>query len=131
MVDIFAEAPHVRDYVIDLVVGQQIPKRRHNLGEPPGWPPMDDHGLPIAVRLRRRPGTIRKIGEGIPPLEHRARFRSTLPLAAVARNATTLVDLFPIPHIGTLRIAQGLCGNKQMPAKKHDKTHCRYAPSSL
>src|ERR1700692_50956 len=92
---------------------------------------MHDHGLPIAVRLRRSPGTIRKIGEGIRPLEHRARFRSTLPLAAVTRNATTLVDLLPVSHIRTLGIAQRLRGKKQMPAKKHDKAHCHYARRSL
>src|SRR5450755_2268578 len=130
MVDILAESPHVRDHIVDLFLRQQIPKSRHNLREPTRWPPMHDHCLPIAVRLRRRPGAIREIRPRIRPQEHRARCGSTLALAAVTRNATTLVDLLPIPHIRTLRIVERLCGKKQMATKKHEKAHDQCARRS-
>src|ERR1700733_6720350 len=112
MMNIFAESAHVRDYVIDLLVAQQIPKRRHNLREPTRWPAMHYHGLPIAVRLRRGPGAVREIRKRVGPLEHCVRFGSTLPLDSVTRNASAFVDLLPILHIGGLRIVERLRGKQ-------------------
>src|SRR6202163_3897732 len=120
---ILTKPPHVRDHIVDLLVRQQIPKRRHNLREPTRWPAMHDHCLPIAVGLRRRPGAVCKVRKRIRPPENRTRHRSTLSLAPVTRNAATLVDLFSIPRIRTLRIVERLCGKKQRATKKHDKPH--------
>src|SRR5712692_2201841 len=95
VMDILTKPPHVRDHIVDLLVRQQIPKRRHNLREPTRWPAMHDHCLPVAVRLRRRPCAVRKVRKRIWPPENRTRHGSTLPLAPVTRNATTFVDLLP------------------------------------
>src|SRR3984893_7302588 len=131
MVNVFAQSPHVRHYVIDLVVGQQIPEGRHNLREPTGWPSVHDHSLPVAVWLRRSSGAIREIWKRIWSLEHCARLGSTLPVAAVTRNATALIDLLAIFHIRGLRIAQRLCRKKEMPTKKHDHAHYHCARQCL
>jgi hypothetical protein len=95
VVDIFAESPHVRDHIVDLLVRQQIPKRRHNLRESTRWPAMHDHCLPITVRLGRRPRAVRKVRKRIWPPENRTRHGSTLPFAPVTRNAATLATLSP------------------------------------
>src|SRR6266403_5012396 len=121
--DILTKPSHVRDYIVDLLVRQQIAKRRHNLREPTRWPAMHDHCLPIAVGLRRRPGAVRKVRKRIRPRENRARYGSTLPLVPVTRNAATLVDLLSIPHIRTFRIVKRLCGKKQRATKKDDNPH--------
>src|ERR1700736_3385757 len=115
---ILTKPPHVEDHIVDLLVRQQIPKRRHNLRETTRWPAMHDHCLPIAVRLRRRPGTVGKVGERIRPPENGTRHGSTLSLAPVTRNAATLVDLLSIPHIRTFRIVERLCGKKQRATQK-------------
>src|ERR1700680_4266356 len=117
---ILTKPPHVRDHIVDLLVRQQIPKRRHNLREPTRWPAMHDHCLPIAVRLRRRPGAVRKVRKRICPRKNRTRHGSTLPVAPVTRDAATLVDLLSIPHIWIFRIVERLCGKKQRATKKHD-----------
>src|ERR1700736_7040192 len=120
---ILTKPPHVRDHIVDLLVRQQIPKRRHNLREPTRWPAMHDHSLPIAVRLRRRPSAVRKVRKRIWPPENRPRHGSTLPLAPVTRDAATLVDLLSIPRIRTIRIVERLCGKKQRTTKKHENPH--------
>src|ERR1700736_5372871 len=99
---ILTKPPHVRDHIVDLLVRQQIPKRRHNLGESTRWPAMHDHCFPIAVRLGRRPSAVRKVRKRIWPPENRTRHGSTLPLAPVTCDAATLVDFLSIPHIRTL-----------------------------
>src|SRR3984957_18257590 len=121
VVDIFAESPHVRDHIVDLLVRQQIPKRRHNLREPTRWPAVNDHCLPITVWLRRRPGAVRKVRKRIWPLENRTRHGSTLALAPVTGSAAAVVNLLSIVHIRSFRITERLCGKKQRPTKKHDK----------
>ncbi len=118
--DIVAESPHVGDHIVNLLVRQQIPKRRHNLREPTRWPAMHDHCLPVAVGLRRRPSAVRKVRKRICPRKNRTRRGSTLPFAPVTRDAATLVDFLSIPHIWTVRIVERLCGKKQRGAKKHD-----------
>src|ERR1700720_1858633 len=120
---ILTKPPHVRDHIVDLLVRQQIPKRRHNLREPTRWPAMHDHCLPIAVGLRGRPGAVCKVRKRIRPPENRTRHRSTLSLPPVTRNAATLVDLLSIPHIRTFRIVERLCGKKQRATKKHHNPH--------
>src|SRR6202790_5696575 len=118
---ILTKPPHVRDCIVDLLVRQQIPKRRHNLREPTRWRAMHDHCLPIAVGLRRRPGAVGKVRKRIRPLENRTRHGSTLSLAPVTRNAATLIDPLSIPHIRTCRIVERLCGKKKRATKRHDK----------
>src|SRR6202043_1144491 len=120
---ILTKPPHVRDHIVDLLVRQQIPKRRHNLREPTRWSAMHDHCLPIAVRLRRRSGAVRKVRKRIRPPENRTRHGSTLSLAPVTRNAATLVDLLSIPHIRTFRIVERLCGKKYRTTEEHDYPH--------
>src|SRR6266478_6864209 len=105
---ILTKPAHVRDHIVDFLVRQQIPKRRHNLREPTRWPAMHDHSLPIAVRLRRRPGAVRKVRKRIRPPENRTRHRSTFSLAPVTGNAATLVDLLSILHIRTFSIVERL-----------------------
>src|SRR5580704_2286821 len=119
--DVLAESPHERDHIVDLLFRQQIPKRRHNLGEPARWPAMHDHSLPIAVRLRRRPSAVRKVRKRICPLENRILHGSTLPLAPVTGNAAALVDLLSVLHIRTFRIVERLRGKKQRASKKHKR----------
>src|SRR5260370_20209345 len=123
MVDILAESPHVCDYVVDLLVRQQIPKRRHNLRESTRWPAMHDHCLPITVRLGRRPRAVRKVRKRIRPPEKRTRRGSTLPLTPMTGNAAAVVNLLSILHIRTFRIVERLCGKKQRATKKHEKPH--------
>src|ERR1700737_4688902 len=120
---ILTKPPHVRDHIVDLLVRQQIPKRRHNLREPTRWPAMHDDCLPIAVRLRRRPSAVRKVRKRIWPSENRTRLGSTLALAPVTGNAAAVVNFLSILHIRTFRIAERLCGKKQRATKKHDKRH--------
>ena len=91
---------------------------------------MYDHSLPIAVRLGRRPRAVRKVRKRIWPPENRTRHGSTLPLAPVTRDATTLVDFLPIPDIRTFRIVERLRGKKQGATKKHDKPHDKCARRS-
>src|ERR1700722_7141010 len=121
MVDIFAESPHVRDQVVDLLVRKEVPKRRHNLRETMRWPAMDDHCLPIAVRFRRRSGAVRKIRKRIWPSENRTRYGSTLAIVSVAGNASAVVNLLSILHIGTVRIVERLRGKQQRVTKTDDK----------
>src|SRR5258708_18769639 len=120
MVDILAESPHVCDYVVDLLVRQQIPKCRHNLRESTRWPAMYNHCFPIAVGFGRRPRAVRKVWKRIWPPENSSLHGSTLSLAPVTRDAATLVDLLSISHIRTLRIVQRLCGKKQRATQKRD-----------
>src|SRR5258708_16883322 len=52
-VRILTEAPHVLDHHIDLLGGECLGKRWHNLREAPRRPAMDDHVFPGRVRLSR------------------------------------------------------------------------------
>src|SRR5882672_10178721 len=130
MVDILAESPHVSDHIVDLLVRQQIPKRRHNLRESTRWPAMHDHCLPIAVRLRRRPSAVRKVRKRIWPPENRTRHCSTLPLAPVTGDTAAVVNLLSILDIRTFRIVERLRGKKQRATKKHDKASDECPPRS-
>src|SRR5882672_2651722 len=121
--DILTKPPHVGHHIVDLLVRQQIAKRRHNLREPTRWPAMHDHCFPIAVRLRRRPGAVRKVRKRIWPRENCTRHGSTIALAPVTGNAAAVVNLLSILHIWTLRIVERLCGKKQRTTRKHNKPH--------
>src|ERR1700676_2247108 len=81
---------------------------------------MDDHCLPVAVGLRRRPSAVRKVRKRICPRKNRTLHGSTVPFAPVTRDAATLVDFLSIPHIWSFRIVERLCGKKQRGTKKYD-----------
>src|ERR1700732_4048603 len=118
---ILTKPPHVRDHIVDLLVRQQIPKRRHNLREPTRWPAMHDHCLPIAVRLRRRPSAVRKIRKRIWPPENRTRYGSTLPLAPVTGNAAAVVNLVLLLPDPIFRNGGARIGKKKRAAKEAQK----------
>src|ERR1700722_19487609 len=112
MMGVLTKSPHVRDDIVDLIVRQKVPKRRHNLREPTRWPAMHNHCLPVAVRFRRRPGAVRKVRKGIWPFENRTRRGSTLSIGSMTGNAATFVYLLSIRDIRTFRVVQRLSGNK-------------------
>src|SRR6202162_6401945 len=130
MVGILTKPTHVRDHIVDLLVRQQIRKRRHNLREPTRWPAMHDHCLPVAVRLRSGPCTVRKVRKRVWPRKNRTRHGCTLPFAPVTRDAATLVDLLSIPRTRTFRVVERLCGKQQRATKKHDNPNDVYTRQS-
>ena len=65
VVGVLAEAAHVGDDVVDLVIGNEIAEGRHDLRQAAGRSAVDDGGLPVAVGLGRCSGAIGEVRPGI------------------------------------------------------------------
>ena len=87
-----AEASQVADDLVDLLGGEQILERRHDLRKGASRATVVDDRAPLNIRLDGRCRTVREIGKRRRRLESREMLRLSGAIGSVTRHAAGLVN---------------------------------------